>query len=109
MYPQQVISDKRAKDIAKYLIHEAELANVGVPALVRFVADGATIGTLVEAYEEMKATFNNSTSKVPIGVSYDETLKFTGYVFSFLPNKKQIDMLEHYGKDRIEKTMGSFF
>ena len=98
------IGEKKAIEIAKYLIDEAKTAKVETPCLVKFVESNGKTG-LLEALDEMINLFNNGKSEVPIRVAYDFTNLFHSFVISQLPTKSQIEMFEHYGRARIMRYL----
>ena len=99
------IGEKKAIEIAKYLIDEATIAKVDVPCLKILVERGAKSGILLDAYDEVKRVFNNGKSEIPVIVAYDFTNLFHNFVISQLPTKSQIETLEFYGKGRIMKYL----
>ncbi len=94
---KNTIGEKRAKEIAAFVVKEAAKDNLIMPYTVRFIEEGAVVGVLLETAQEMKTIMNQ------IKIDYQMRSHFREYVDSFLPNKIQVDMLNHYGEETIKQ------
>lgn len=99
---KNTIGEKRAKQIATFVVEEAKKQNLIMPYTVRFIEEGAVVGVLLEMAQEMKTIMNKIT------IDYQMRSHFREYVDSFLPNKIQAEMFKHYGEETI-KRMKSFY
>jgi hypothetical protein len=101
MFKTQIIGERKAKEIVSYVLKLAGEKNVKLPHLTAFLKEGAKAGILLEAYEEFNNAVNNGNNPNSVRISYDDSLRFRNFVLSFIPTKKQIEMIRHYGVAKI--------
>ena len=106
----QIIGDKRAQDIVKYLVKEirAKTPNAEIPNLEKFIKEGPTKEVLLPAYQEFRFYVNNGNNKDSIRCAYDDSVRFYEYVISFIPNKTQREMFKHYGESQIKELFPNY-
>jgi hypothetical protein len=102
---KNIIGDKRAKEIIKYMIEVAKEVEISLPECEKFVKSGQPLDIL-KAYAEVHPLINTQGG---IRIAYDDSVRLTEYIETLLPSIQQFAAIRKYGLIKLTQFHKDFF